>query len=801
MRWSLVLLTTCSLVLVSLPAEAQTADAPEVWTPGPDSPLPRWREGGSPPDDPHQKLVPYAVQLSQWQDTQPTSGLIESPPEYSPCDGVIFRFGAGWNSVVTECVAKLTGDPATDEKAYVVVTSAAQQATAVTQFTNAGADLARVEFSIIGSDSIWLRDYGPHFIWQNGAQAIADSHYYPQRPKDNFIPTMLAEETFGESAYPMGLYYSGGNFQPGPNRSGYVTSLIHQDNPGHSVSELETLYNSYQGIDTLHILPRLPSSVDGTGHIDMWMYIVDEDDVIISEFLPGSNATAIQVTNNAVPYMESLGFTVTRVPAWNVGNTHYTYANAFRVNDRIFIPSYVSGNGSYGGSDSRSVDAYQAAAGPGVEIIPIDCYSIIPASGAIHCIVMQKPRYTDPNPSAHAITPDGDELLVAGTTHDLRWAATDDVEVMNVDLALSTDGGATFPHVLATGEPNDGHFDWTVPALMSTDAMISVTASDADTNTDVAVSEAAFEITDDALTVYDFGSGAGVDKWAWGYRTQSWNNLNGVRHPAAASTEVSAGAYAQMAASDATSGDLDPNRYTSPNPGGAYENTHIFDFQIAESPASIRDIGIRFEGYGDNCHQLEMYIWNETAGNWSDGLGGLNQNSYAANFAGNRDGILETHLRADIAHYIDAGGMLSVLIYGERSGQEAFIDSMSLSVTFEDCATDLGFSGPGNIVASLCGVLTQPGSSATYELSGAAPNAPVFLVIGDVYNPTFVKGGMLVPTPYLLLVNGPSTDGTGALSLPVPGGGGAALTLYVQSIVPDGAVYEFSNALELLLGT
>ena len=52
------------------------------------------------------------------------------------------------------------------------------------------------------------------------------------------------------------------------------------------------LYQTYQGIDTLHILPRLPGSVDGTGHIDMWFYLVDEDTVIISEFIPGSNATA-----------------------------------------------------------------------------------------------------------------------------------------------------------------------------------------------------------------------------------------------------------------------------------------------------------------------------------------------------------------------------------------------------------------------------------------------------------------------------------------------------------------------------
>ena len=78
--------------------------------------------------------------------------------------------------------------------------------------------------------------------------------------------------------------------------------------------------------ETRRMLPQLPASVDGTGHVDMWMYLVDEDTVIISEFIAGSNATAISVTNNAVPYMQALGFEVFRTPAWNSGFTHFTYA-------------------------------------------------------------------------------------------------------------------------------------------------------------------------------------------------------------------------------------------------------------------------------------------------------------------------------------------------------------------------------------------------------------------------------------------------------------------------------------------
>jgi len=46
------------------------------------SPLPRWREGGTPPVDPKQALYPYVVTAGA--STQvPTSGVIASPPEAS----------------------------------------------------------------------------------------------------------------------------------------------------------------------------------------------------------------------------------------------------------------------------------------------------------------------------------------------------------------------------------------------------------------------------------------------------------------------------------------------------------------------------------------------------------------------------------------------------------------------------------------------------------------------------------------------------------------------------------------------
>jgi hypothetical protein len=465
-------------------------------------------------------------------------------------------------------------------------------------------------------------------------------------------------------------------------------------------------------------MPQLPGTVDGTGHIDMWMNIVDEDTVIISEFKPGSNTQAIQITNNAVPYMEDLGFEVFRTPAWNAPHpdnsydTHWTYTNAFRANNRYFIPTYGETYTSYADEDAEALAAFEDAVGPGVEIVQINCYPIIWAAGAIHCIIMQVPRYIDPEPSVHVIWPDGGEFLPGGSIQTIKWVATDtyNAEIPQIDLYYSVDDGDTYEFIDTTSDT--GSYDWTVPTVETDIAKIKVVATSDDSDVGEGISPDVFEIASAGQKVYDFSTAAGIDNFCYGYQTQRWDDIDGDRKPV--NTEILSSNYPKMAESDATGSDVDPNRYRSSIPSAGYESTHIFEIIIDENPEDILDLNILWEGYADDCTQVELYIWDYFRDEWSDGKGQSAQNRYMDNWAGNRDGYLRGNIQEDLEDFIGSYNEITLLLYAERPADRSFHDYVSIAVTtVNDIPSSPMITGQTD---------GKPGTPYTYTFESSEPD-------------------------------------------------------------------------------
>ncbi len=410
--------------------------------------------------------------------TPAPTGPVDCPAEYEPMAGIFIAWEGGnsFTNVLADMAAEITTTGNAD--VYCVVDNSSEASSASTKIANRGANMARVHFPIRGTDTIWIRDYGPRYIYQGDVRAIVDHTYNRPRPNDDALPSWLSGY-FGHAFYEHQLVHGGGNYHLDAPGFGYTTKLINNENPGLSQQQIWQIWKDYQALDTQFFDP-LPASVDSTQHIDMWMQVIADDKVIISDWPAQSGSTQDILCDQAALDMAARGFTVYRTPARKVSFTHYTYTNVVMCNDLVLIPSYT--NSTVSQYNSQALAEWQAAL-PNKTIVQINAQAIVTSAGVLHCIVMHLPAHRGgANPTAYLVEPNGGEILAPGANLAVEWISDDDVAATAAELELSTDGGVSWS-TIASGLPPAGSTTWTVPNTPTNDARLRVVVSDAAGNT------------------------------------------------------------------------------------------------------------------------------------------------------------------------------------------------------------------------------------------------------------------------------------------------------------------------------
>lgn len=549
------------------------------------------------------------------------TGYVRTPAEYEPNEGLLFSWVSTFDTVLTNIIVyTTTGNPG--GHAWVLVPSAATQLTATNKLSAAGANMARVEFIIRSQNSVWIRDYGPRFIQQEGTRAIVDHTYNRPRPLDNGLPTYLAA-AWGEMRYALPLVHGGGNFHLFSNGDAYLTGLILNENSGVSSNEVLTYFGDYEGLDVTIVEP-FPSSVDATQHIDMWFLPIGDNRVIINEYAGADTYAPRRITNETANTLASHGYEVHRVPAWNSGNggvggTHYTYTNAIIINDQVLIPWYNDPR------DAQALAVFEAAL-PDKTIRQIDCRQMINYAGALHCVVMHVPELILPAaPQVRITSPRPGDLLLGGETRVITWTAYDQNTVSHVDIWLSTDGGATFPYVVAEQLPDTGWFAWIVPRVAAEDCRLLIAAHDPLGNVGTNVTRRGFRIaprTPEQVYAFwlDMDPGwARTGQWQFGTPLGQGGSSNGFPDP--------------------TSG-FSGNKVFGVNLAGDYATTPGGPYYLTTEPLDLRGIinpTLRFQRwlntdqrpYVEATVELSIDYTNWTI-LWSNGTSAVTANQWAS---------------------------------------------------------------------------------------------------------------------------------------------------------------------------
>jgi agmatine/peptidylarginine deiminase len=253
------------------------------------------------------------------------------------------------------------------------------------------------------TDSIWTRDYGPiSHVTQDGHVGFVDFRYYKQRMYDDAIATKLGNH-LGVNVFRPSMSFEGGNFMADPYGTCYFTEKVYSQNGGHTKVEIDTWALQYLGCKQM-VIVKWPKGL-GTGHIDMFSKLMNDDTVLLGYYDPALQAENAAILDDISEMLAAVvteggkSLTVIRLPLpWDETGVWYTYTNALILNDTVLVPVYSG----FQDLEEEALQAYGKAR-PDLEIHTVLSDGIIPSGGSIHCVTMTVPEgtleaYQDPAP-------------------------------------------------------------------------------------------------------------------------------------------------------------------------------------------------------------------------------------------------------------------------------------------------------------------------------------------------------------------------------------------------------------------
>lgn len=332
--------------------------------------------------------------------SNPPPGEVRTPAEWEEMQSVIITW-QGFNSILADIVINLKND--------VEIIIVCDNANTVENYLqNKGIDISQnVKIIEVPSNSIWVRDYGPNsgYLTETGELVWIDWIYNRPRYKDDQVPVILGAKlgipVYESASAPEDLVNTGGNFMSDGMGNGFSSDLVLDENgsnnqfgmSNHSESDVDAIMEKYMGIKQYLKMEALP--FDLIHHIDMHMKMIDEETILVGEY-PEGIADGPQIEANIQYILNNLStaygrtFKIKRIPMPpgpngkypNQGGDYRTYANALIANTTVILPTYSE---QY---DTTAIRIWKEIM-PGYNIKGINCNSIIPLSGALHCITKE----------------------------------------------------------------------------------------------------------------------------------------------------------------------------------------------------------------------------------------------------------------------------------------------------------------------------------------------------------------------------------------------------------------------------
>ena len=377
-------------------------------------------------------------------ETDPPTGEPRFVAEFEPMQGVMIRYPLG---IPTSLVAQLSNNC----MVYCIV-STSQQNEAQSTFQGAGVNMSNVTFVNAPTDSYWVRDYGPWYIFEDRNPAIVDNIYNRPRPNDDNMSQVFANY-WHIPMYGMNLQHTGGNMMEDGRGHGVSDELVFQEN-NYNEENVRNKMRAYLGIDPYHV--TIDPQGDYIAHVDCWGKYLAPDKILIAQ-LPQSNPR-YQYYEQVAEYFENTNccwgypYHVYRVQEPG-GYTLAPYTNSLILNKTVYVP--IGTNNTY---NQQALQVYQEAM-PGYEIVGVtnNTYTGWENTDALHCrtrgVMDFHMLFVDHRNVLHGEQEWQDSIPVVS-----KFIAYSGQNLKQDSLLVyySIDGGAyQMAHMTATGNPDE----------------------------------------------------------------------------------------------------------------------------------------------------------------------------------------------------------------------------------------------------------------------------------------------------------------------------------------------------------
>lgn len=341
------------------------------------------------------RSVPVATQSQT--EPLPFEGNYRVGQEFENLSAVLLRWPQNWSALHNEYAQMIGAIGRGGATARVWVDTPAQQRFATRYLQANGVPTSHIAWVVENTDSVWMRDYGPQYIYDQGGTGwgVADFHYYDSRPVDDDTPVYIADTSTVPRVNRQSeevVYTEGGNINVDGLGFATYSERTYSRNPGVPTDVIDArIVSALRATSTLVLEDP---SLDATGHVDMFTKILNTDTVLVAQY--DSDEVDYQILEDAATAFGNATngagrpWKVVRVRQPDVYYTSFvlpvvrTYTNSLIVNNVVIVPTYGIPD------DEGALKLYRGIF-PDKEIVPINAEDIIESAGSWHCVTMEFP--------------------------------------------------------------------------------------------------------------------------------------------------------------------------------------------------------------------------------------------------------------------------------------------------------------------------------------------------------------------------------------------------------------------------